>query len=301
MDLTFSSPINESLVQLSDSEFQSLDLATVSTPLSPSLPTELKRLVFELAFDPDNPAINAKLLLVSKYVCSWLKPMIYRVFVQFNARPPYPNFQNIPKDVDLAGICQHARYLLVDQSRQNYGEALELLERCINLEDLLCWRDINLSHMWNAVAKLYAGFFAALPSLTHFGVLGGIHVDFQVLGKAVQACSRLRVLLCAIPFNAVENRPAVPPVYEKENKMVVFNTRLYTHDAWIAGTRGEQDVWGWAESIVFARQSGYFKSNEYQNKSISRGFPWEDHLTEKGLEWYNVNAPRLQIGVNEEQ
>ncbi|KAF9057067.1 hypothetical protein BJ165DRAFT_5788 [Panaeolus papilionaceus] len=344
MGQILSSPIDNSPNAPSGSESQ------IVTHTDSVLPIELERLIFELAFDADEPAINTKLILVSKRVYSWLKPIIYRTFIQILIKAPYPDFSKISQnaDNDLRDICAHAQYIIMDRSRHKHSEVLELLERCQNLVDVLCWRDIQLRFVWSAISKLKhlrrlsGNFYAmssdhlrtaawtrelthlvlisyygeqwrlkldkdlldALPSLTHLGLFGVDDINIKVLGELVKECGWLKVLLYFTPEDEVAadeiDLPGVASVYEKEERMVVFNVEVYNPDAWIAGTRGKPDVWRWAEGVVFARRNGYFKSEAYLQNSITQGFPWREHLTEKGLEWFEANAHMLQIGVDKD-
>ncbi|KAF9057059.1 hypothetical protein BJ165DRAFT_5670 [Panaeolus papilionaceus] len=118
-------------------------------------------------------------------------------------------------------------------------------------------------------------------------------LNFEGIARELKLCARLRVF---IHFTKVTNAGKFQAMFAVEPRMVIFDRDLHSYSAWISGTRGKPDVWSWAEGVVFARQHGYFNSNESQELFITHEFSWRDHLTETGHEWYEANIDRLPGG-----
>ncbi|KAF9057060.1 hypothetical protein BJ165DRAFT_5660 [Panaeolus papilionaceus] len=125
---------------------------------TPRLPLELERLIFELAFDPDDPRSNARMVLIAQRVYYWLMPMIYRVFVQVLGGPLYPDLAKVQATGSLPKICQLARHMIIYSIDEFYTpQAIaDLLDKCHNLEDLACWHGIRLGDdpTWSTLSKL---------------------------------------------------------------------------------------------------------------------------------------------------
>ncbi|KAF9050438.1 hypothetical protein BJ165DRAFT_1001916 [Panaeolus papilionaceus] len=116
------------------------------------LPFELERVIFEMAFNPDDLASNTDMTLVARRVREWVRPMIYSVFFQegaFNTLnlDHFPDFQHY-HSLNAEELGKFAKHLYIGSpwkgSRSSVEESIrKLVQQCPNVENLACWYSID--------------------------------------------------------------------------------------------------------------------------------------------------------------
>ncbi|PPR02790.1 hypothetical protein CVT24_002222 [Panaeolus cyanescens] len=126
-----------------------------STHMVPFLPPELERKIFEMAFDPEDPSENVQMMLVSKRVRIWIRPLVYRIMEQRTRR--FPDFVRRPMCVDVEEICQFVQHLAIDRRYCLYTLDMVklLIKRCPNLISLGYWSSEEGSIPWYCISTLH--------------------------------------------------------------------------------------------------------------------------------------------------
>ncbi|KAF9044371.1 hypothetical protein BJ165DRAFT_195213 [Panaeolus papilionaceus] len=293
---------------------------------SPTLPVELERKIFELAFDPcDRTGTNGNMLLVARRVRIWIRPFIYRVFGLHDARQ-FPIFSRCPEGVDQDEIASMAEHLIVDVT-ESTDAVNALISKCPNIWDLACLGTYDLFDILESVSKLkklrrFSGDlrrineeqlstspfaflthlellfprndwpFEALHSLkhlTHLLIFGDGHLLVNRIPKLFSSCDFLVVLAVCTGFSFSHDRivdDEIVKILDAETRLVFFYYSMSTAEDWILAAYGGKDVWWHAENFVFARQHHYFVSNDYQKFPIDETFDWLEHLMAEGKRWY---------------
>ncbi|CAA7260809.1 unnamed protein product [Cyclocybe aegerita] len=121
--------------------------ATSQKHFSVILSPDLLRQILELVVDEHGRKYGPKLLLVSRSAYEWIRPMLYRVIVQFvNPHFESPTETNLPPssvDVKLEDVGKFAEHLLVGGSR-NAEEVNRILEASPNVFNLAIWSEKSL-------------------------------------------------------------------------------------------------------------------------------------------------------------
>ncbi|KIM45642.1 hypothetical protein M413DRAFT_24797 [Hebeloma cylindrosporum] len=109
----------------------------------PRLPTDLEREIFEIAALHDRSSIN-RLMLVAKRVKAWIEPILYTVILQTkwdyplpNYPPLYENYARDTKDPRFKEMTAWGKH--VGLQNMKVSQAMEILESCINVQDLALW------------------------------------------------------------------------------------------------------------------------------------------------------------------
>ncbi|CAA7262142.1 unnamed protein product [Cyclocybe aegerita] len=120
---------------------------TSTVSISPRLPPELEREIFEIAAYQDLGSAY-QLLFVAKRVYQWIEPMVYRVMLRFSAtearrriQAPYPLLERFETGQDpsprLRQVSSYTTHLLLERVSSN--TAIEFLQLHNNVQDLALW------------------------------------------------------------------------------------------------------------------------------------------------------------------
>ncbi|PPR02791.1 hypothetical protein CVT24_002223 [Panaeolus cyanescens] len=295
-----------------------IDLAS-----NPVLPPELERIIFEMAFDTNEPHANSRLVLVAKRVRSWIRPLIYSTFILMHSKP-FPNMEKCPDFIDIEEICQFAHNLVIGLQLYLSSTAAAPPTR------RSCWGKIVARRVWPSLSKLsklrrLSADIRHLPSkqflsatfcphlthleirqpsedwepedlisltiLTHFAIRISTRdspdrLDYKRLGAVVRACLSLRVFVLYNPFEGIPSD--AEDLYAAEYRMVLIDISLFSLGHWKRGEKGDNDNWAYAEQVVLMRRAEYFidiSEDARVTDSIYPGFSWDERLTEEGMEW----------------
>ncbi|KAF9044373.1 hypothetical protein BJ165DRAFT_1480810 [Panaeolus papilionaceus] len=287
----------------------------------PFFPMELERKIFELAFNPDDPVTNGRMVMVAQRTRSWLRPLMYRVFSLHSFRR-FPKLALCPNEVDLGEAVAFAEHLILDTAQHTIEEASVLIEICPNLQNLAVWGSFKIWEFLDSISRLkhlrrLSGTFhtltreqlvtpaftslthlellfprgdwpfdalASFTHLTHFTLYGEGKLSWDQMPLIVSYCQSLRALIVCTPHRELPRECL--QVLNEEPRLVVFDVSMNNADDWIRGANGGADIWWHADNFVFARKENYFVSNDYRRATISSDFNWLDHLTEGGKRWY---------------
>ncbi|PPR01316.1 hypothetical protein CVT24_006349 [Panaeolus cyanescens] len=289
--------------------------------IEPYLPVELERKIFELAFNPDDPVTNGRMILVARRTRSWLRPMIYRVFSLHSYRR-FPKLAICPDEVNIEEIIGYAEHLIIDTAQHTTAEAAVLIEICPNIQNLAVWGSHKISELFDTISglrhlrrlsgtfhtltreQLMAPMFSSLThfellfprrdwpfdalrsftQLTHFIIYGEGKLSWDQMPFIISFCNSLQALIICTSHRDLPEESL--HVLDAEPRLVVFEYSMSNADDWIRGAHGQVDIWWYADKFVFARKKHYFRSNEYRKSTISSDFNWLEHLTEEGKRWY---------------
>ncbi|KAJ7241540.1 hypothetical protein C8J57DRAFT_1560675 [Mycena rebaudengoi] len=251
--------------------------------ISPSLPLDLEREIFEIAANRHPQTIPA-LLLVAQRVLKWIEPLLYRTLVFRPESPaafwPEPAklakyVQNMfiwatPRHVDFAlrvlSSCSGIRKLMLFQPHRTILPALEKMQlrqlTVVDLQGLFgitaidpgrpLFRALTHLHLLDRPNQLN---FAELPALTHLCLPNYPGLD-SILSTLAN-CSRLRVLV-----NMFWTRREVRrcsnldlPIDDPRFVLISLSSEEFEED-WKLGAKGGRDFWFHAENFVARRRCG---------------------------------------------
>ncbi|KAF9050564.1 hypothetical protein BJ165DRAFT_1592499 [Panaeolus papilionaceus] len=294
--------------------------------VEPKLPQDLERRIFELSYYNEGSPDNKRLLLIAKRTRHWLRPLLYRIIYQCfiaGTKEPFPNFQDRPSFVKLHEICSHVKSLAIDNTCHTIVQSGALIEQCHNLENLACWGENSIDLLSSSIQKLpnmrrLSGIFrdftrdgqiapvfstvthleilyiiadwppnilTSFPQLTHLVLNLNVYLNKYPASNLIalqSSCPQLRVFV--VPF-IQDLPPDYLELYANDQRVLFTRYGILAKD-WLSSARGDRDIWWLAETVVIARKSNYFKSNEWQKTPLSIHFALVDHLTEEGKTWY---------------
>ncbi|KAJ7150507.1 hypothetical protein C8R43DRAFT_1127986 [Mycena crocata] len=262
--------------------------------LTPRLPPELERYIFELSALAYRSSIPTY-LLVAHRVHVWIEPLLYNTLIlaSSNKRRPTPVDSREP-----AFLASHVRHLNVNRALP-HDQLRALLTACTNTCDLALWVPIPLPNLLPALqamplARLSADIthlfgnplrvnFAhpAFGALTHlevlaagfddWGLYAGLarvpclsHLAFRdkfhprVLRGALAHCPRLRAV--GVVWSARRSAVDVPEgkVVDTRLFMVICVDRV---EEWETAARGGCDIWARAEAFIAKKETGEIKAS----------------------------------------
>ncbi|PPR03242.1 hypothetical protein CVT24_012723 [Panaeolus cyanescens] len=159
----------------------------------------------------------------------------------------------------------------------------------LELLDLKCKNDSNSNR------KLE--FLTSLTNLTHFALHisdsndGYPELDYKHLGRVLLECPNIRVFILCSAFEDIPEDAR--DLHATECRMVLINVSLCNMYYWAREKEGGHDTWAYAEQVVLLRNAGHFILNDevrfteeelIAGDFIGREFPWDEHLTEEGME-----------------
>ncbi|KDR67767.1 hypothetical protein GALMADRAFT_146793 [Galerina marginata CBS 339.88] len=104
---------------------------------APRLPQDVERLIFRAAASAADNDVKgmARLLLVAKRVCEWIRPILYQVF-KSSTLSRFPDFRGDPSI--LGEVGKFAKHLSIGNSTTS-EDLIRLLLSCPNIEDIAIW------------------------------------------------------------------------------------------------------------------------------------------------------------------
>ncbi|KAF9038070.1 hypothetical protein BJ165DRAFT_1553907 [Panaeolus papilionaceus] len=298
----------------------------------PFLPPELERKIFEMAFDPNDPCTAKLMLFVAKRILEWIRPLMYSVFDQ-GCIKPFPDF-GLPTTPNAKEIGTYARSMLLGHVHKSPEDICDFLRHSPNVRNLAVWYNQPLRHIIPALKRLQnlrilSGDFDNIPreeppfvNLTQmemlepsrdfpFDVLGSFscltHLsmycfapqkyDARVLADAIDSCSQL-IVCCLYSSSGVSMNPEICGLVQERDRIVMLDSTMSNTDDWISGAYGFLDCWQYAERVVVARKSNYFKAEVPHNQYFNLAFDWCQNLTERGMECIKKVLERIRVRLD---
>jgi len=293
--------------------------------VSPNLPLELERLIFELAVLDIGPKRSTTLLLVARRVYNWIRPLVYRVFNQMG-KPPLPDFKRYPQL--MASVGHLAEWLMV-----GYGSGFPyplnvLLSFCPNIVVLASWTIpirpllpivdklplrrlsanfddftyddflmkpfVNVTHLEvvSFLGNTWDRNFEALihlPNLTHLSVIEHA-IKVEVIPQLFHHCYPLRILIIILDHTLLrfQEDDAEERLAEiNDNRLVLLESPPFPGlvHDWEKGAHGGIDCWAFGELVSLAQSRSYFVDPPPRHFPRVR-FDWKKHLNREGLKWF---------------
>ncbi|KAJ7241542.1 hypothetical protein C8J57DRAFT_1526687 [Mycena rebaudengoi] len=255
----------------------------MDSDISPSLPFDLEREIFEMAANRYPETIPA-LLLVAQRVLQWqIEPLLYRTLVFIDQESPPDPAAFCPEPAELAkyvqnmliwgrdectlhvlSFCSGVQRLMLfgpDPTMLSALEKMQLRQLTVDLQGLFgvtaidparpLFRALTHLRLLNSPPELN---FGELPALTHLCL--SAHSTIGLISSTLANCSRLRVLVTML-----RNRP--PELYGQMH-LPIDDPRLVLMwlsfeecmEDWKLGAKGGRDFWDHAENFVSRRRRG---------------------------------------------
>ncbi|KAF9050411.1 hypothetical protein BJ165DRAFT_1001213 [Panaeolus papilionaceus] len=291
----------------------------------PFLPAEIERLIFEMAFDTDDPPTNAMMIMVAKRIRKWIRPLMYRVFDQSNHQNLFPDFEKF-KHLKIEEVGKLAKHLLIISPvvevfrGDTFADKVNgLLRHCCNIENLAYGCSVVVPNFFPALCKLkhlrslslncalipcsetteindkeaisIEGL--VLPNLTHLDLLNfkQRNWNFGVIKSIFDTCPSLQIFIIGLNEHVLRGEvlTIAQDVAEEVNdhRLIYFHENILDRKNWLRGTRGERDHWKLAELVVSARENKYFIYEADHWDYIPQDFDWENRLTDQGRLWFS--------------
>ncbi|KDR67492.1 hypothetical protein GALMADRAFT_147041 [Galerina marginata CBS 339.88] len=112
----------------------------------PRLPQDIERSIFKMVAEDAGRDVKkmAKLMLVAKRVCEWIRPILYEVFLQSRVFPSsaagFPDFEQHPEFVKDVG--KFAKHLFIG-APTSVEDINDLLLSCPNVENVALWYSLS--------------------------------------------------------------------------------------------------------------------------------------------------------------
>ncbi|KAJ7241571.1 hypothetical protein C8J57DRAFT_1526720 [Mycena rebaudengoi] len=204
--------------------------------ISPSLPFDLEREIFEMAANRYPETIPA-LLLVAQRVLQWIEPIFYRTLV-FKAKSPRDPAASWPESAKWAKYVQNM-LIWAAASHGDFALLLPALEK------------MQLRQLTVDLQGLFELNFAELPALTHLCL--SAHSTIGLISFTLANCSRLHMLVTM--FKGLRYCKTRLPI--DDPRFVVMSLSLEkSMEDWKFGAKGGRDFWFHAEKFVASRRRG---------------------------------------------
>ncbi|KDR67808.1 hypothetical protein GALMADRAFT_257659 [Galerina marginata CBS 339.88] len=287
----------------------------------PKLPQDLERLIFErVALDKPRSSQSATLLLVAKRVREWIRPILYRVFIQITT-PPIPDLKVYPS-LQLPDVGKFVQHLIIG----DYDDLVErILSSCPHIYDLAFWvrsetlkqympiiQHLPLTRLSSSFEDLTADDFLGpiffnithldivglhdtswdrwevltkLPKLTHVAI--NFPPTLTIIRSLLRCCGHLHVLvllLDAEDYWVAKDPKEVFEIQDDRLVLMVGGDHDEMADDWMSGADGLTDFWITAELFATARRCNFLLDSS--PRWIKPSLNWTDELNNGGKEWY---------------
>ncbi|KDR67491.1 hypothetical protein GALMADRAFT_147040 [Galerina marginata CBS 339.88] len=111
----------------------------------PRLPQEIERSIFKMVASDAGCNIKrmAKLMLVAKRVCEWIRPILYEVFFQSSVFPSSAGFPDLEQHPEfLKDVGKFAKHLFIG-SPTKIEDINDLLLSCPNVKNVALWHSLS--------------------------------------------------------------------------------------------------------------------------------------------------------------
>ncbi|KAJ7255599.1 hypothetical protein C8J57DRAFT_1345280 [Mycena rebaudengoi] len=259
----------------------------MDSDISPSLPSDLEREIFEMAANRYPETIPA-LLLVAQRVLQWIEPLLYRTLVFIDHESPWDPAAFCPESAKLAKYVQN---MLISVAPPRVDFALRVLSFCSGIRKLTLFgsyptmlpaldkmqlRQLSvdllelfgipaidparplfgaLTHLrlLNSAPELN---FGELPALTHLCLPD--RSSLGLISSTLANCSRLRVLVTMFRTRSGLRRYSNLDLSTDDPRLVLMPLSFEEQcvEDWKLSATGGRDIWLHAENFVARRRRG---------------------------------------------